>query len=113
MVEHVSIQFFDETKEIAFIPLSQENQRKGKAIVDGLASRFGKSGGALIYIVLFMLCGDISNTIPYVFVIILFAIAFWVYSVYGLGRMINKQIEQEDIEHMHEDIDELLASENS
>ena len=89
---------FDETKEIAFIPLSRENQRKGKAIVDGLASRFGKSGGSLIYIILFMLCGNINNTIPYVSVIIFLAIGCWIYAVYGLGKMVNESIDKE-LEH--------------
>ena len=84
---------FDETKEIAFIPLSPENQRKSKAIVDGLASRFGKSGGSLIYIFLFMLCGNISNAVPYVSAIMLVAIVFWLYAVYGLGRMVNESID--------------------
>jgi AAA family ATP:ADP antiporter len=86
---------FDETKEIAFIPLSKDNQRKSKAIVDGLASRFGKSGGSLIYIILFMLCGNINKTIPYVSVIIILAICCWIYAVYGLGKMVNESIDQE------------------
>ena len=86
---------FDGTKEIAFIPLSKDNQRKGKAIVDGLAAGIGKSGGSLIYIVLFMLCGNIVNTIPYVSVIIFLASGFWIYAVYGLGKMVNESIDQE------------------
>lgn len=83
---------FDETKEIAFIPLSKDNQRKAKAVVDGLASRFGKSGGSLIYLVLFMLVGDLSNTVPYVTVLILVAIFMWIYAVVGLGKIINTVI---------------------
>ena len=88
---------FDETKEIAFIPLPKENQRKAKAVVDGLASRFGKSGGSLVYIMLLMMCGDISKTIPYVAVIIFVAILFWMYSVKGLGKMVNETIDDDFI----------------
>ena len=92
---------FDETKEIAFIPLSKENQRKAKAVVDGLSSRFGKCGGALIYLILFMLVGDLSNTIPYVAIIILMAIILWIYAVLGLGSIINTMIhEPEDGKHI-------------
>lgn len=80
---------FDETKEIAFIPLSKENQRKSKAIVDGLASRFGKSGGSIIYIGLLVVVGDIALTIPYVSLLIIVAIILWIIAVFGLGRMIN------------------------
>lgn len=100
---------FDETKEIAFIPLSKENQRKGKAIVDGLASRFGKSGGSLIYIVLLLMCNGIANTIPYVSVLILVCIGFWIYAVFGLGRMVSNSI---DFEH-HNVVDEEISSETN
>jgi len=91
---------FDETKEIAFIPLSKENQRKAKAVVDGLSSRFGKCGGALIYLILFMLVGDLSNTIPYVAIIILVAIILWIYAVLGLGNIINTMIHEPDDKHI-------------
>lgn len=87
---------FDETKEIVFVPLSQQNQRKSKAIVDGLASRFGKSGGSLIYITLLMFVGNISNTIPYVACIMFIGIIMWIYAVLGLGKIIDKVIKEGD-----------------
>lgn len=89
---------FDETKEIAFIPLSQENKRKGKAVVDGIASRFGKSGGAFVYILLFMVFGDIAATVPYVSVIILLAILLWVFAVLNLGKMVKHSIDEEAVD---------------
>lgn len=81
---------FDETKEIAFIPLSKEDQRKCKIIVDGLASRFGKSGGSVIYIVLFYFCGGIAHVVPYVAVIICLVLAAWIYATLKMGAMIDK-----------------------
>lgn len=87
---------FDETKEIAFIPLSQDNQRKGKAVVDGIASRFGKSGGSVIYIMLFTFLGSVAETIPYVSAIIFIAIGLWIFSVFGLGRMVTQTIDKEE-----------------
>jgi AAA family ATP:ADP antiporter len=39
----------DQTKELAYIPLSQESKIKGKPAIDGLGSRLGKSGGSLMY----------------------------------------------------------------
>ena len=86
---------FDETKEIAFIPLPKDNQRKGKAIVDGLASRFGKSGGSLVFILILLVCGDIVTTIPYVALIIFMFITFWIYAVYKLGLMVTESIDKE------------------
>jgi ATP/ADP translocase len=52
-----------------------------------------------------MFCGNITNTIPYVSVIITLAIFFWIYAVYGLGKMVNESIDQEI-----ESIDEFKAS---
>ncbi|MDP2763049.1 MAG: Npt1/Npt2 family nucleotide transporter [Enterobacteriaceae bacterium] len=86
---------FDETKEIVFIPLSKENQRKSKAIVDGIASRFGKSGGSLIYIFLLMIFGEISFTIPYVAFLIFVSMFIWMFAVLKLGKLANKTIDLE------------------
>lgn len=83
---------FDEAKEIAFIPLPKENQRKGKAIVDGLASRFGKSGGSMIYLMLFGLFGSMSNVIPYVSIIIFVALCAWLYATVKMGRIVDQAI---------------------
>lgn len=84
---------FDETKEIAFIPLSKEEQRKGKAVVDGIASRFGKSGGSLTIQVLLLLCGELALTIPYIAGIFLIAYVLWLYAVRNLGKLVTPAID--------------------
>ena len=38
---------FDTTKEMAFIPLNPDEKLRGKAAIDGVGSRLGKSGGLL------------------------------------------------------------------
>lgn len=86
---------FDETKEIAFIPLPKESQRKGKAVVDGLASRFGKSGGSFISIMLITLCGGIPNTIPYVAAIALVVLVAWIYATFKMGAIVDKAMSSE------------------
>ncbi len=86
---------FDESKEIAFIPLPREEQRKGKAVVDGIASRFGKSGGSLMIQMLLIVCGGLANTIPFVTVIFLVVMALWILAVRGLGKLASKAIDQE------------------
>lgn len=83
---------FDEAKEIAFIPLPKENQRKGKAIVDGLASRFGKSGGSIIYLFLFYLFGGMADVIPYVSIIVFVALIAWLYATVKMGIIVDKAI---------------------
>ena len=49
---------FDATKEISFIPLSTESKIKGKAAIDGVVSRLGKSGGSMVHQGLLMVFGD-------------------------------------------------------
>lgn len=87
---------FDETKEIAFIPLPKGNQRKGKAVVDGIASRFGKSGGSLTIQILLILCGELIFTIPYIAAIFVVVIALWIFAVRNLGRLVTRSIDQHD-----------------
>jgi AAA family ATP:ADP antiporter len=86
---------FDESKEIAFIPLSKEQQRKGKAVVDGIASRFGKSGGSLMIQILLIVCGDLMLTIPYIAVIFVVVIGLWMLAVRKLGRLASNTIDKQ------------------
>jgi AAA family ATP:ADP antiporter len=48
---------FDAIKELAFIPLSQEAQMKGKLVIDGIGSRMGRGTSSLLSILLFLLMG--------------------------------------------------------
>jgi AAA family ATP:ADP antiporter len=48
---------FDATKELAFIPLDQEAQVKGKLIIDGIGSRLGRGTSSLLSIFLFLIMG--------------------------------------------------------
>lgn len=86
---------FDTTKEIAFIPLEHETKLRGKAAIDGVGSRFGKSGGAVIHISLLMLLSSIAASAPYVAVIILIAIGLWIIAVQTLGKEFNTLISKQ------------------
>ncbi len=85
---------FDESKEIAFIPLSRAEQRKGKAVVDGIASRLGKSGGSFTIQILLLLCGNLALIIPYVAALSLIFIGIWIYAARNLGKLVAQSIDR-------------------
>lgn len=87
---------FDATKEIAFIPLEHEVKLKGKAAIDGVGSRLGKSGGSLIHTGLLMLFYNLSQSGPYVAAVLLVAIMGWIMAVKALGNQFGELTEGED-----------------
>jgi AAA family ATP:ADP antiporter len=80
---------FDATKEIAFIPLSNESKLKGKAAIDGVGSRLGKSGGAVIHQGLLLIFSTVASSTPYVAVIFLGVVVMWVMAVSSLGKQFD------------------------
>ena len=76
---------FDTTKEMTFIPLGHECKLKGKAAIDGVGSRLGKSGGSVVHHGLLMIFGSISVSAPYVAAILMLVIAGWILAVRSLG----------------------------
>ncbi len=77
---------FDATKEMAFIPLTRESKIKGKAAIDGVGSRLGKSGSSLVHQGLLILFGTVSMSTPYVALILIIVIAAWILAVKGLSK---------------------------
>jgi AAA family ATP:ADP antiporter len=80
---------FDATKELAFIPLSKESKLKGKAAIDGVGSRLGKSGGSLVHQILLMSFGTVALSTPYVAGLLLATIGTWIVAVRSLGKKFN------------------------
>jgi AAA family ATP:ADP antiporter len=87
---------FDATKEMAFIPLDHECKLKGKAAIDGVGSRIGKSGGSLMYQGLLMFVGSVSASAPFVAVILGVAIILWTIAVRVLGKQFNALVSKEE-----------------
>lgn len=80
---------FDSTKEMTFIPLDHETKLKGKAAIDGVGSRLGKSGGSIIHQGLLMIFFTLPACAPYLAGIILLAIVAWIFAVRTLGVEFN------------------------
>jgi len=92
---------FDVTKEISFIPLNSESKLKGKAAIDGVGSRLGKSGGSIVHGGLLMFFGSISLSTPFVGVFLLLVVFGWIVAARSLGRRfatLTSQDEKLDIE---------------
>jgi AAA family ATP:ADP antiporter len=87
---------FDATKEIAFIPLSSESKFKGKAAIDGVGSRLGKTGGSIIHGSLFMIFGSVSLSTPYVGVFLLLVVFGWIAATRSLGRQFEQLTTQDE-----------------
>lgn len=80
---------FDATKEMSFIPLSAESKLKGKAAIDGVGSRLGKSGGSVFHQFLLVIFGTVSASTPYVAAILVVVIFAWIGAAFSLGRQFN------------------------
>lgn len=82
---------FDATKEMAYIPLDDDLKSKGKAAVDVVGARLGKSGGAAIQQILFAITGmslaGLTYEILIIFVVVMVA---WLYSVSNLSKAFEK-----------------------
>jgi len=80
---------FDTTKELAFVPLSEEAQMKGKLVIDGIGSRFGRGTSSLISISLFYFVGGPSESVLFAGII---AITFAFFMV-PAARLVSREFE--------------------
>lgn len=81
---------FDATKEMAFVPLKPESKLVGKAAIDGVCSRMGKSGGSVVHQSLLLTFSTITASAPYVAMALFSVIIIWVIAVRLLGKQFNE-----------------------
>lgn len=81
--------FSDPSKELAFMNFSVEAQVKGKLIIDGIGSRFGRGASSLLSITLIACCGSLAKSSWPAGIIALFFTFVWVRASQKVGKGIN------------------------
>jgi AAA family ATP:ADP antiporter len=71
---------------MAYIPLDQGSKVKGKAAIDVVGARLGKSGGSFIQQGLLVALGSLAAITPYIAVILFVIIIAWLYAVKALNK---------------------------
>lgn len=89
MSKSAKYSLFDPTKEMAYIPLDDELKVKGKAAVDVVGARLGKSGGSVIQMGL-LTFGTLATITPYIGVILMIVIVAWLVAVKVLNLQFLK-----------------------
>ncbi|MDX8430228.1 MAG: Npt1/Npt2 family nucleotide transporter (plasmid) [Candidatus Algichlamydia australiensis] len=83
---------FDPTKEMAFIPLDSESKVKGKAAIDVVGSRLGKSGSSWLQTGLLdtFAGGNILNATMLLTPMVAIVVCGWIWAVKNLGKEFKK-----------------------
>jgi len=93
---------FDPTTQMAYIPLDEESKVKGKAAIEVIGSRIGKSGGSLIQQGLVLVFGNIINAAPVLVVLYYSVLAWWVLSANRLSQLFNARTAMQETKESKE-----------
>lgn len=90
---------FDSTKEMAYIPLDDELKSKGKAAVDVVGGRFGKSGGGIIQSTFFILFPNLTFTeaTPFFGAMAFVIVLIWIYGAFALSHEYENQVKGHEL----------------
>ncbi|MEY3183245.1 MAG: hypothetical protein RLZ35_1230 [Pseudomonadota bacterium] len=86
---------FDPTKEMAYIPLDAESKVKGKAAIDVVGARLGKSGGGVILQIILMF-GPIASNLPILLLFVGIIVFAWIASVFSLNTRYQEKVREQE-----------------
>jgi AAA family ATP:ADP antiporter len=103
LTKTVKYSLFDITKEMAYIPAGEHLRSKGKAAVDIIGQRWGKSLGSFIQSSLFIIfpLATYMTLAPYMIVIYIVIIVIWIYTARKLNTAYLHKAEEHDKLHQH------------
>jgi ATP:ADP antiporter, AAA family len=93
---------FDPTTQMAYIPLDAESKVKGKAAIDVLGSRIGKSGGSLIQQFLVLIFGNILSAAPVVSIIYYAVLLAWMSSANSLAGLFQAKTDEMQLQQQQQ-----------
>ncbi len=79
---------FDLSKEMLYIPLDRELRTNGKAAVDIISQRLGRSGGSLIILLMLMIKPNatLSSLVPVLFTVFIIMSLVWIFTTIKLNK---------------------------
>jgi AAA family ATP:ADP antiporter len=79
---------FDSTKEMAYVPLDEQLKTRGKAAADMIGTKLGKSGGALLQSIIFIVFPTANYSSMSILLMIIFTIIciIWLWTVFELNK---------------------------
>jgi ATP/ADP translocase len=101
LTKTVKYSLFDITKEMAYIPAGEHLRSKGKAAVDIIGQRWGKSIGSFIQSTLFIIfpLATYMTIAPYLIVVYVAIIAIWTFTARKLNTAYLHKIEEHEQHH--------------
>jgi AAA family ATP:ADP antiporter len=87
---------WDTSREMLYIPLDEELKTKGKATVDLISSKIGKSASSLIQSIAFTLVPTLTYTAisPYLMAIFFIVSVVWILAIIGINKEYQRIVEK-------------------